>query len=158
MPNAATMLSENAISGAEASCYVTIGEKRYNMMNMIKFKASIKVNKTKIPILGKPGKGNKPAGWEGTWTATAHYNTSVLRAMLTEYKNTGIMPKMIIEVINEDKSSGVGKQTVILYGCEIDDAVLAAFDADSTALQEDISGTFDDWKLPNEFKIMSGME
>lgn len=51
------MLAKDSISAALAECYVTIGERRYNLMTAIKLEANFKKNKAKVPTLGKTGKG-----------------------------------------------------------------------------------------------------
>lgn len=71
------MLAKDSISAALAQCYVTIGERRYNLMTAIKMESKFKKNKVKIPTLGKTGKGNKSVSWEGTGSCTMHYNTSI---------------------------------------------------------------------------------
>jgi len=43
------------------------------------------------------------------------------------------------------------------YYIGLDEAILATFDADSELIEEDISGTFDDYEIPEEFTILSGM-
>jgi hypothetical protein len=55
----------------------------------INLEANFEKNKTEIPILGKTGKGNKSTGWSGTGSATFHYNTSIFRQMMKQYKDTG---------------------------------------------------------------------
>ena len=83
------MLAKDSISAALAQCYVTIGERRYNLMTAIKMEAKFKKNKVKIPTLGKTGKGNKSVSWEGTGSCTMHYNTSIFREMMLNFKDTG---------------------------------------------------------------------
>lgn len=101
--------------------------------------------------------GHKEGVGDGSWSATGFYGTPVLRSALYEYKKTGFFPDMEIQVINEDKTSATGRQSVILKECLIDEAILATFDADSELIEEDISGTFDDYEIPEEFTILSGM-
>ncbi len=152
------MKAFDTISGALATAYITIGEKRYNLMQLISFEAKMEVELTEVSILGKTGKGTKPAGWKGTWKATAHYNQSVLREMLFEYKKNGSLPIMDIQVCNEDPACSVGRQTIILKNCLTKGGVLTKFDSNTQTLTEDISGTFDDWEMPEKFSLISGME
>ena len=148
----------DGISGALAECFVTIEGNRYNCFVMSEFKSKFKFNSKKIGILGKTGKANRPTGWEGTWTAKLHYCTPIFRNVLYEFKKTGKMPSLEIQVTNEDASSTVGRQTVIHKGCYIDDAVLATFDANTDdTLTEDMSGTFDDFEIPDKFTLPVGM-
>lgn len=152
-----TMNGSDAISASLAECYVTVGENRYNFMQMINFEATITKNKTVVPILGQTGKGNKANGWTGLFKGKAHYNQSVFRQMLMEYKETGSDIYFDIQVTNSDPASSAGSQTVIFTGCNIDGGVLAKFDAEGDYLAEDITGTFEDFKMPGKFNVLSGM-
>ena len=153
----AIMNAMDAVSGSQASAYITIGGKRYNLMQLYSFESSMEIKIKEVPILGKTGKGNKPGGWSGTWKGTAHYNQSVLRKMWLEYKNTGAMPTMTIQVTNEDPTTTVGRQTIILKNCLSKGGALAKYDAEAESLDEDIEGTFDDWEMPEAFSLIKGM-
>ena len=53
------MHAKDTVSASLAECYVTIEDKRYNLMQAINLEANFEKNKTEVPILGKTGKGNK---------------------------------------------------------------------------------------------------
>ena len=125
-----TMNGKDAISGSKAECFVTIENRRYNFMQIINFESSMEKTKTEVPILGKVSKGNKATGCKYTFKGTAHYNPT----------------------------SSVGRQTIIHKDCNLDSGILAKFDADAEYLDEEISGTFEDWEMPEEFSLLDGME
>ena len=120
----------DTLSAKMAECYVTIENNRYNFMQAINLTAKVEKTKIQVPILGKTGRGNRSPGWIGKGSAKFHYNTSIFRRLLKEYKNTGQDIYFDIQVVNEDQSSDVGRQSVILIDCNIDGGVLAKFDAD----------------------------
>lgn len=157
MSKAAVMKAKDTVSGSLAECYVTLNGKRYNFMNLIKFEATIEKTKTEVPILGKTGKGNKSTGWKGTFEGTAHYVSSIFRELLYTYKETGEDIYFDIQVTNEDPTSSIGRQTVILVDCNLDGGTLAKFDADAEYLDEDVSGTYDDFEIPEKFSLIDGM-
>ncbi len=152
------MNAGDAVSASLAECYVTIEGNRYNFMQSINLEASIEKIKTEVPILGKTGKGNKAAGWKGTGSATFHYNTSIFRELLKRYKDTGEDIYFDIQVTNEDPTSKVGRQTVILKDCNIDGGVLTKFDADAEYLEESLDFTFEDFEMPETFTPLAGMQ
>ena len=152
------MNAGDAVSASLAECYVTIEGNRYNFMQAINLEASIEKIKTEVPILGKTGKGNKAAGWKGTGSATFHYNTSIFRELLKRYKDTGEDIYFDIQVTNEDPTSRVGRQTVILKDCNIDGGVLTKFDADAEYLEESLDFTFEDFEMPETFTPLAGMQ
>lgn len=155
---AITMRAKDTISSKLAECYVTIGNNRYNFMTMKNFEAKFEKQKTQVAILGQSGKGNKSTGWKGTWTANMHYNTSIMRQLAVEFKNTGADTYFEIQISNEDPSSSAGRQTMTFLDCNFDSLILAKFDATSDdPLDEEMSGTFEDFEMPESFTLLDGM-
>lgn len=152
-----TMKAKDTLSASLAECFVTIKGKRYNLMQAINLEAKFERNKTEVPLLGKTGKGNRTTGWKGTGSATFHYNTSIFREMMLQYKNTGADIYFEIQITNEDPTSAAGRQTVVLMDCNIDGGVLAKFDADGEYLDEEMDFTFDDFEMPEKFNLLNGM-
>ena len=126
-------------------------------MQAINLEATVEKNKVQVPILGRTAKGNKSSGWVGKGKAKFHYNTSVFRRLLRDYKNTGEDIYFDIQVTNEDPTSEAGRQSVILIDCNLDGGVLAKFDAEGSFLEEEMSFTFEDFKLVEEFSSLKGM-
>ena len=157
MLNNIVMKGKDVISAKLAECFITIEGNRYNFMQMINFEAKFEKNKTEVPILGKTGVGNKATGWKGSGSATAHYNQSVLRTLLQRYKDTGEDIYFEIQVTNDDPTSAAGRQTIVFLDCNTDGGILAKFDADGEYLDEDIDFTFEDFKMPETFKLLDGM-
>jgi len=153
----AIMRARDTLSAKLAECYVTIDDTRYNFMQAINLEAKFEKNKTKVPILGKTGMGNKAAGWSGSGKATFHYNTSVFRELMVRYKKTGEDIYFDMQISNEDPTSAAGRQTVVLTDCNIDGGILAKFDANGEYLDEEMEFTFEDFKIPETFDILDGM-
>lgn len=151
-----TMKAKDTLAAALAECFVTIEGRRYNFMQAIKLEAKFKKTKKEVPILGRTGKGNKATGWAGTGSFTAHFNTSIFRQMMLDYKNTGKDVYFEIQISNEDKTSSAGRQTIILKDCNIDGGILSKFDADADYLDEDVDFTFDDFDMPEKFTDLDG--
>ena len=152
----AVMLAKDTISASLAECYITIGNRRYNFIQPNNLEEKFQKTKTAVPILGKTGKANKATGWKGTGSATFHYNTSIFRKMMLDYKSTGADTYFDMQIINEDPTSAAGKQEIMLLDCNIDGGILAKFDADSEYLDEDMDFTFEDFSMPTEFTELSG--
>lgn len=152
-----TMNAKDSISAKLAECFITIDGNRYNFMQMINFEASFERNKTTVPILGRTAQGNKSTGWSGKFKAVCHYNQSIFRELMLRYKNTGEDVYFDIQVTNEDPTSASGRQTIVYTGCNIDGGVLSKFDAKGDYLDEEIKGTFEDFSMPESFKLLDGM-
>ena len=151
------MLGKDAVYAALAECYITIDGTRYNFMQAINLEATMEKNKVEVPILGKTGRGNKAAGWSGSGSATFHFNTSIFRKAMKAYKDSGTDFYFDIQITNEDPTSAVGRQTIVLKDCNLDSIILAKFDADGEYLDEDMDFTFEDWEMPEEFSELQGM-
>jgi len=152
-----TMHARDAIHGAQGRSYVTIEGNRYLFAQLINLNAKMDKTKTKVPIMGRTGKGNKSTGWEGTGSATFHFNTSIFRQLLKRYKDTGEDVYFDAQVTNEDGSSKVGRQTTILIDCNLDGGIIASLDADAEYLEDTIDFTFEDWDMPEEFTTLPEM-
>ncbi len=151
-----TMKAKDTVFAGLAECFVTIGSRRYNFMQAINLEAKFEKTKSEVPILGKTGKGNKATGWKGSGSATFHYNTSIFRQMMLDYKETGQDVYFEMQITNEDPTSDVGRQTIILKDCNIDGGILAKFDADADYLDEDMDFTFEDFSMPESFANLTG--
>ncbi|MCI8371267.1 MAG: phage tail tube protein [Lachnospiraceae bacterium] len=156
MGNNAIMNSNDAVYGGLAECFITINGRRYNFMSMTEFESKWEVNITDVPVLGKVGMGHKAAGGKGTWSGTAHYNQSYFREIADNYQKTGEMPYFEIQVSNEEPSSVIGRQTIVHRGCLCDNFTLAKFKAGEELLDEELSGTFESWDMPEKFNDMEG--
>ena len=155
--NKAIMNAKDSVYGSLAECYITLGNERYNFMTLTEFESKWEVKITEVPILGKVGMGHKAAGGKGTWKGTAHYNQSIFRKIADTYQKTGVMPYFEIQVTNEDPTSAVGRQTIIHHDCLCDSFTLAKFQTGEELLQEDLSGTFETWDMPETFAVLEGM-
>ena len=77
---------------------------------------------------------------------------------MQKYKDSGEDIYFDIQVTNEDPTSAVGHQTVILKDCNIDSGLLVAFDASGEYLEDNFDFTFDDFEMPAKFNMLEGME
>ncbi len=145
-----------AVSGTEADVFFTIDGERYHVMSMTKFKAEVKIAIDKVPVLGSRMEQNKYGKMSGSFSGTAHYNSSVMREYYRKYKDTGRMPNVEIQVVNEDEASEAGRQTVVLKRCLFEGGVLSQFDENATHLDEEIKGVFGDFEIPDKFNARGG--
>lgn len=156
---AQTMSARNAVSAKMAECYVTIDGNRYNFMSAINVEVTFEKNKTEVPILGRMNRGHKSVGANITGSAEFHMNTSIWRELAYRFQETGEDLYFDMQITNEDSTaSDVGRQTIILYGCNFDSVILAAFDADSDdSLTESMDFTAERFEMPEKFNLLDGM-
>lgn len=155
---AQTMLAKNAPSAKLAECYVTIDGNRYNFMSAINVEVNFEKTKTEIPILGRMNRGHKGAGSTITGSGEFHKNTSIWNEIAYKFQETGEDLYFDMQITNEDPTTEIGRQTIILYGCNFDSVTLAAFDADSDdVLTESLDFTAERFEMPEKYAKMDGM-
>lgn len=155
---AQTMAARNAPSAKLAECFITIDGNRYNFMSAINVEVNFEKNKTEIPILGRMNRGNKATGSKITGSAEFHKNTSVWNEIAYKFQETGEDLYFDMQITNEDPTTEIGRQTIILYDCNFDTVTLAAFDADSDdVLTESIDFTAERFEMPEKYTMMDGM-
>ena len=83
MPNV-TMKARDTIAAKLAECFITIGSRRYNFMQMIDMEAKVEKTKTTVPRLGAIMAGHKSCGMEhrGQFVFSTH---NVLHLNLKTY-------------------------------------------------------------------------
>ena len=62
MGNTAIMDAGDAVYGSLAECFITIGKRRYNFMNLTEFESKFDVTIIYVKILVTLGMGHKAAG------------------------------------------------------------------------------------------------
>jgi hypothetical protein len=144
----------DTISGQAARAYITIGGRNEELFYAKKLESKVAKEKAEIKTLGRRGTQNKAKGWKGTGTLTVYYVTSLFRELMLEYMKTGKDTYFDITVTNEDPSSTIGKQTVVLKGCNFDEVSMASFDTGADALEEDMAFTFEDVDILDKFKTV----
>lgn len=153
-----TLIAESdVLSSAEAECYITLKGRRYNAIHALSCEASYEKVKKELPRLGSRTKGTKTVGGKGTGKMTLYYVSSVFRRAAIEYIHTGKDVFFDTQITNEDSTSSIGRQTVILKNCNFDKILLAKFAADGDFLQEDMDFTFSDVEMPEEFSDFAGL-
>lgn len=152
-----TMHARDAMHGAQGRAFVTIDGKRYLFAQLINIQADMEKTKTKVPIMGRVGKGNKATGAEYSGSATFHFNTSIFRDLLKHYKDTGEDVYFDIQITNDDKTARVGRQTIVLIDCNLDGGIIALLDADEEYLEDEFEFTYEDWDMPEQFDILDIM-
>jgi len=142
---------KDVVNGGEGTAFANINGSIENLAYVKKVEAKVDKNKEEILVLGRRGTGSKAKGWKGTGTLTIYYVTTIFRKLMADYNKTGKDVYFDIQVTNEDLASATGKQTVVLKNCNIDSVIIAKLDIEATAMDEEISFTFDDFEILNSF-------
>lgn len=155
--NQTIMHAKEPLHGAEGAAYVTIEGSRYLWFQLTEFEGKLEKGKTEIPRLGTRMAGNRSNYTKGTWTAKAYYNTDILRKIMEVYVKEHKDIYFDIQITNDDKNSDAGRHTIIFKDCNLDGSVLAKLDVGAETLDEEVSGTFEDFEFPEKFNVLEGM-
>lgn len=156
MAKRSTLKAWDAINGAEGRCVATIDGNVEEMIYVKNIEAKVEKEKSEIKVLGQTGTKHKATGWKGTGSMTMYYATTLFRKMIAKYIDEGIDTYFDLLIENDDPSSEIGKQTIILKQVNLDGVNIAKLDIDSTELDEDIDFTFNGVEIRNEFEQVIG--
>lgn len=147
-----TLNAPDTISGKEGRAYAKINGNNEELFMAKTIEANVEKNKSEIKAIGKRMTGHKTTGANGSGSMTLYYMTPLFRAMIKQWKETGVDVYFDMVVENDDQESSAGKQSTLLIGCNLDSVVLAKLDGDSDdALDEDADFTFEDFDILTPF-------
>lgn len=147
-----TLNAPDTISGKEGRAYAKINGNNEELFMAKTIEANVEKNKSEIKAIGKRMTGHKTTGANGSGSMTLYYMTPLFRAMIKQWKETGVDVYFDMVVENDDRESSAGKQSTLLIGCNLDSVVLAKLDGDSDdALDEDVDFTFEDFDILTPF-------
>lgn len=152
------MPANDAPSAKLATAFVTIKDRRYAVLMAKDFEAKSNIKTAEVPTLGRTVTGVKPVGMTIKFNMTVYKCTEIFDDIVEEYKNTGLMPTMDIQVTSEDPATSVGRSTKIYTDCILDgDVLLSMFDADGEFVEQKIEGYAQDFTRPEKYTNPSYM-
>lgn len=144
--------ARDTISGQEGTAFIEIDGRNEEMFYLKNINAIVEKQKVQIRTLGKRGDQNKTTGWAGTGSATIYGITSTFVKLALDYIKNGRDVYVNIMVTNEDPTSSVGRQSVLLVDVNFDSYPITLLDVDADAIEQDLEFTFDDLDLLEAFK------
>lgn len=139
-----SLRGRNVINGKEGKLFLD-GEE---LAHIKSFEATVEKSKEEVQIMGRRMTGHKAGGGTGTGTATFHKVTSRFIQIMKEYVNTGVDPYFTMQSVLDDKTSGRGTERVTLYDVNLDSVKVAGLDVETTAMEEEVPFTFEDFDIP----------
>lgn len=146
----------DTIFGAMGRAYITIDGRREELLYVKNIEINVSKNKVEVPVLGRTAVQHKAGGWTGTGSMTIYYCTPIFREMMLRYMKTGVDTYFDLVVENSDPNSNIGKQTLVVKQCNLDDVVLAKIDIEAESMDEDVSFTFEGADMLESFTPVVG--
>ena len=150
MPN--TILNiKDTVNGGEGLVQMEIEGNLETLFQVKNVEAFINKNKDALRVAGSHWEHSKLKSINGTGSCTMYHMTSTFVKLAQRLAKEGKDFDFDMIITNEDRESSVGKQTTVLRGCNMDKILVAKFDIDSTALEEDFDFTFIDMDVLDTF-------
>ena len=145
------LLARDVINGQQGRATANINGSVQDMSYVRNIEVTFTKNQAEVKTLDYSGTQHKAAGWSGSGTMNLYYMTTEFREQALKYAKTGVDTYFTITITNDDPSSSIGTQTVVLYNVNIGTLILAKLDVDSDTLDEDVDFTFDDFDILDKF-------
>lgn len=145
---------DDTISSHEGKAFATIDGQNRELFELSKLNAQIDLNVISKRMLGHRMTQHKVAGAEGTGSISMYFMNSQMLNRTVEYIRTGKIKGITIQTYNEDASSSIGRQEVVLSNVILKTIPVAAIDDssdDPIVVDSDI--TFDDVQPLSSFAL-----
>ena len=130
---------------------MTIDGRNIEMFNMKKFQSDADFQESDFKVVGTTLVQKKTTGVSLTGSMTIYYGTPYFLRILQEYLKTGRLPYFTLQVTNDDPSTSVGTQTVVLYNMKLQKLPVSMLDADADVLEEEVSFSYTNLEVLNYF-------
>lgn len=148
---ASYLLERDSINGKEGRAYATIDGRRVEIFQLKNLSAEANMQEADFKVVGTRIVQKKTTGVELTGTMTLYYGSPEFRRLISTYLKTGQLPYFTLQVVNDDPSSSIGRQTIVFYNVKLSSATIARLDADADWLEEDAGFSYTDFEILEEF-------
>ena len=146
------LLERDAINGKDGKAFIIRNRQNIELFHLKQLDANAEVKDNEFVVVGTRIIQKRIDGMMYSGSMTVYYGTPIFLQMLTEYGEGKPLPYFDIQVINNDTSSTVGKQTVVLRNCKLSGNVpIAKLDAQANVLESNVSFSFSQVEVINEF-------
>ena len=143
---------KDTVNGGEGFVQIELNGNLETLFQVKNVEAFLDKNKEALRVAGSLWEHSKVKSIKGTGSCTMYHMTSTFNTLAQKLAKEGKDFEFDMIITNEDKGSAVGKQTVILRNVNMDKVLLAKFDVESVALEEDFDFTFTDFDIIDKFK------
>ena len=138
----AYLLAQDTVNGAEGAIFITINGKNQRIASMKNITTQAEIQSNEMRVIGTRQIQEKPAGVKLSGTGNIYYGTNIFTDMVLEYIKKGVMPEFSIQILNNDPTTTIGKQTMVYYGCKLTGTIpLSILNDEETMLAYDFSFT-----------------
>lgn len=132
--NGKFLLARDTVNGAEGKIFVTRSGRNIEIAGMRNIRTDAEIQSSDMRVIGTRMIQTKVNGVKGSGTGNIYYGSDIFRDMLLEYMNTGKMEEFDIQIINDDPSTSIGRQSMAFYGCVLTGTIPMAILNDEEAM------------------------
>ncbi|MCI8510828.1 MAG: phage tail tube protein [Lachnospiraceae bacterium] len=147
----AFLLERDALNGKSGSGFMTIDGENHEMFGLKKFQSDAEFQESDFKVVGTTLVQKKTTGVSLTGSMTIYYGTPYFLKLLQQYLKTGKLPYFTIQITNDDPSTSVGTQTVVLYNVKLQKLPVALLDAEADFLEMEVSFSYTNLEVLNWF-------
>ena len=146
-----------AIAGGRGEAYFTDEEtgERELALYLINLSADLEIKTGDVDRMGATMTAKKELGSSGSGSVECHANTPIFAKMAMRFKQTGVMPRLTIQVTNNDPGAGVGRQTCILKHVLFEKLPLVTIDASEDIIKFSSDFSFEDYEYPEVYSKLN---
>lgn len=144
-------MGENAVNSKEGKVFIVRNKQNIVLARATSLETTLTFNKTEIRMLGRRAVGQKVTSWSGSGTMGLYQSTSEIKKWAIDYVKNGVVPYFNIQSSVSDPSTPFGTESIIYVGCLFDELTMSAMSTDDGVLEDEISFTYEDIELLEEF-------
>ena len=145
------LLERDALNGKQGSAFITLDGRNIEMFGLKKFNSDAEFQESDFKLVGTTLVQKKTTGVSLTGSMTIYYGTPHFIRILQDYIKTGKLPYFTIQITNDDPSTSVGTQTVVLYNVKLQKVPVAVLDAEADFLEMEVSFSYTSMEVLNYF-------
>lgn len=145
------LLERDGLNGKSGSGFMTIDGENHEMFQMKKFQSDAEFQESDFKVVGTTLVQKKTTGVSLTGSMTLYYGSPYFLKLLQEYLKSGKLPYFTLQITNDDPSTSVGTQTVVLYNVKLQKLPVAMLDADADFLEMEVSFSYTGLEVLNWF-------
>jgi len=145
------LLERDALNGKSGSAFMTIDGENHEIFQMKKLHSDAEFQESDFKVVGTTLVQKKTTGVSLTGSMTIYYGSPYFLKLLQRYLKTGQLPYFTLQITNDDPSTSVGSQTVVLYNVKLQKLPVAMLDADADFLEMEVTFSYTGLEVLNYF-------
>lgn len=140
----AFLLERDSINGKDGKAFMVKDGKPIQLFNVKNLNGEANIDETPFKVVGTRIIQKKTGGLTYQGTMTLYYGSRYFLDMVLDYQgDLSRIPYFDLQVVNDDKSSTVGKRNVLLKNCKLSGTIpVTRLDSDSDILEESVNFSY----------------